>query len=79
MSVVRILIWNLADSKTSLEELRGQLPELEARDVWFASEPQERFGLISVGDELPDLEPLRKLVGKDPDVAEAFDVLSSSR
>jgi hypothetical protein len=34
----------------------------------------ERLGLITFGDELPDLEELRLLIGKDPDVAEEFDV-----
>jgi hypothetical protein len=43
VSVLRLLIWNLADSKTSLDEIRGQLPALEDGDLWFANEPQERF------------------------------------
>jgi len=30
VSVVRILIWNLADSKTTLAELKELLPELPA-------------------------------------------------
>jgi hypothetical protein len=75
LSLVRILIWNLADSKTTLEELRGQLPPLRDDDVWIANDMQERFGLISRGDELPDLEYFRELIGKEPDVAEEFDEL----
>jgi hypothetical protein len=75
MSVVRILIWNLADSKTSFAELQEQLPALTNGDVWLVNEPQERFGLVSQGDELPDLEPLRRLIGKEPDVAEEFDTI----
>jgi hypothetical protein len=35
---------------------------------------QERLGLIAFGDELPDLVELRRLIGKDPDVAEEFEV-----
>ena len=74
MSVVQILIWNLADSKTTIEEVRGQLPALPAGDAWIANEPQERLGLVSHG-VLPDLAALRQLIGKEPDVAEEFDVL----
>ena len=75
MSVVRILIWSLADSKTSFEEVREQLPPLPADDIWIANDPQERFGLISRGEQLPDLEPLRELIGKEPEVAEEFDIV----
>jgi hypothetical protein len=70
VTVVRILIWNLADSKTTLDEIREQLPD---GPIWIANEPQERFGLVTLDDDLPDLEPLRKLIGKEPDVAEEFD------
>jgi hypothetical protein len=75
VSVVRILIWNLADSKTSFDEVREQLPPLADGDVWIANEPQERLGLIAVGGELPDLEPLRNLIGKEPEIAEEYDVV----
>jgi hypothetical protein len=76
VSVVRILIWNLADSKTSLDELREQLPFLDDNgSVWIANEPQERIGLISRAEEMPDLQSLRGLIGKEPDVAEEFDEL----
>ena len=75
MSVVRILIWNLADSKTTLDEVREQLPTLQAGDYWIANELEERFGLVSTEDELPNLESLRQLIGKDPEVAEQFDLL----
>jgi hypothetical protein len=75
LTVVRILIWNLADSKTNVEEIREQLPPLREGDVWITNEAQERFGLVATGDELPDLKPLRKLIGKDPEVAEEFDRL----
>jgi len=76
VSVVRILIWNLADSKTTIEEVRNQLPALPNNDVWIANEAQERFGVVSLGDELPKLDALRNLIGKDPEVAEEFDVVS---
>ena len=75
MSVFRILIWNLADSKTTLDELREQLPDADDGDVWFANEAQERFGLVSTNDALPDLQTLRDLIGKDPEIAEEYDTL----
>jgi hypothetical protein len=77
VSVVRILIWSLADSKTSLEELRAQLPPLPDGAQWIANEPQERFGIVATGDGPIELEALRALIGKDPDVAEEYDLLES--
>jgi hypothetical protein len=75
MTVARIVIWSLADSKTSLDEIRAQLPTPPEGVIWITNEPQERFGVVAVGDELPDLEPLRSLIGKDPEIAEEFDTL----
>jgi hypothetical protein len=75
VSVVRILIWNLADSKTSIAELQERLPELPNGDFWIVNEPQERFGLVARSDEPPELEPLRHLIGKEPDIAEEFDAI----
>jgi hypothetical protein len=72
--IARILIWNLYDSKTTLEELRQNLPELGGDDRWISNEAQERLGLISFADELPDVTEVRRLIGKDPEVAEEFDV-----
>jgi hypothetical protein len=76
LSVLRILIWNLADSKTTLDELREQLPPIGDDDVWIANDAQERFGLVSMGTELPDLAKLRDLIGKDPEIAEEYDTLA---
>jgi hypothetical protein len=75
VNVVRIVIWNLSDSKTSIGELREHLPAACEEVVWIANEPQERFGLVSRADELPDLSFLRSLIGKDPEIGEEFDVL----
>jgi hypothetical protein len=72
--IARILIWGLHDSMTSIDEVRAHLPELDGDDRWITNEVSERLGLVSFGDELPDLEELRLLIGKDPDVAEEFDV-----
>ena len=43
-------------------------------DVWVANQAQDRFGLISFGDELPDLGVVPELIGDEPAVAEEFDV-----
>ena len=72
--VVRILIWNLFESKTTLEELREHLPGLPEGDVWIASAAQDRFGLISFGETLPDLGEVPELIRDEPAVAEEFDV-----
>ena len=75
MSVARILIWSLADSKTTLAELREHLPRLGDGDYWIANDVSERFGLIATGDEVPDLEHIRELIGKEPEIAEEYDTL----
>ena len=71
--VARILIWNLNDSKTTLDELREHLPELDDGSHWISNEVAERFGLIALGD-LPDLNELRELIGVDAVIYEEFDV-----
>jgi hypothetical protein len=72
--IARILIWNLFDSKTTLEELREHLPSLPEGHVWIANEAQDRFGLISFGEELPDLGEVPQLIGDEPAIADEFDV-----
>jgi hypothetical protein len=74
--IARILIWSLFDSKTTLEELRANLPALSEGDVWIANEAQDRFGLVSFSDDLPDLDCLQELIGEEPQVVEEFDVLA---
>jgi len=71
---VRLLLWSLADSKTTLDELRAQLPELPEGDVWISHEPSERFGLISYSGIVPP--EIRDLIGKDPEVGEEFELES---
>lgn len=87
--IVRFVLWNLADSKTTVEELRRYLVD-EAVDrfeevdglrlkVWVSDETTERWGAVYVFEsieasrqELPSRA--RELIGKDPDIAEEFDV-----
>lgn len=73
--IARILIWNLYDSKTTLDELREQLPELPEGDAWITNDAHERFGLISFAEAPPDLRRIQELIGAEPHVVEEFDVL----
>ena len=73
--LVRILIWNVLDSRTTIDELRESLPELAAPSEWIWNEATERFGVVSFGEELPEeLGWAQDLIGGDPDVYEEFDV-----
>jgi hypothetical protein len=74
--IVRVLIWSLFDSKTTIDELRETLPELEPPSAWIWNEATERFGLLAFGDNVPPAAAeARELVGRDPDVFEEFDEL----
>jgi hypothetical protein len=72
--IVRLLIWNVFDSKTSIDELREALPELTQPDRWIWNDVSDRFGVIVVGDELPEaIGWAQDLVGSEPDVYEEWD------
>jgi hypothetical protein len=87
--IVRFVLWNLADSKTNIEELRRYLRD-EAVDsfdglpglllkAWISDETTERWGAVYVWESRDAAEqPLptraRELIGKDPEIAEVFDV-----
>jgi hypothetical protein len=73
--IVRLLLWNLADSKTTLEELRSRLDTSPNR-TWISDESTERFGVVETWDgdagEFP--HEIVELIGKEPEIAEVFDV-----
>lgn len=72
--IVRLLIWNVLESKTSLDELRGSVAELEPPSAWVWNDATERFGVIAFGEELPEAVGwAQDLIGDDPDVYEEFD------
>ena len=72
--VVRLLIWNVAESKSSIDELRESLPALDLPSRWIWNEAAERFGVLAFGDELPETVGwAQDLVGGEPDVYEEFD------
>ncbi len=90
--VVRIVLWSLADSKTSIEELRRYLRD-ESVDAfaeveglrfkaWISDPSGERWGAFylfesreAADQQLPGR--VRELIGKEPDVAEEFDLEAS--
>ena len=83
--IVRLVLWSLADSKTTLDELRQHLgaaseqaPGLRFR-TWISDETTERFGAVELWESPEAAEQgvprqVRELVGKDPEVGETFDV-----
>jgi hypothetical protein len=73
--IARLLLWNLFDSKTTIAELREQLPWLEPPSAWLWNDAGERFGLVAFGELPAELEQVRDLIGADPELAAEFDVL----
>jgi hypothetical protein len=73
--IVRLLLWSLGDSKTSLEELRPRLEQSPHR-TWISDETTERFGVVETWDDEPEEFPreIVDLIGKEPEIAEEFDV-----
>jgi hypothetical protein len=87
--ILRFVLWNLADSKTTVQELRRYLRD-EAVDAfdgltglrfkaWISDETTERWGAVYLWEsreaaEQPLPSRARELIGKDPDIAEVFDV-----
>jgi hypothetical protein len=69
---VRLLLWNVADSKTTLEELRAKLPDLPEDDHWISDPATDRFGLIAFSGSLAAIGRIRELIGKDPEIGEEF-------
>ena len=88
--LVRLVLWSLADSDTTVEELRDYLRDesVEAfeREVhgllfkaWISDPGGERWGAVYVWEsreaaEQPLPSRARELIGKDPDLAEVFDL-----
>jgi hypothetical protein len=87
--IVRFVLWNLADAKTTIAELRRYLRDesVEAFEeveglrfkAWISDEATERWGAVYVWETTTAAaQPLptkaRELIGRDPDVVEEFDV-----
>lgn len=87
--VIRLVLWNLADSKTTIGELRRYLRD-ESVDAfadvpglrfkaWISDEVTERWGAIYLWESAEAAEQelpsrARELIGKDPEIGETFDV-----
>jgi hypothetical protein len=87
--VLRLVLWNLADSKTTIEELRRYLrdesvdafedvPGLRVK-AWISDEATERWGAVYLWESAEAAEQelpsrARELIGKEPDIGEEFDV-----
>jgi hypothetical protein len=87
--VVRIVLWNLADSKTTIEELRRYLRD-ESVDAfaeveglrfkaWISDAAGERWGAFYLFESVEASEQglpghARELIGKEPDLVEVFDL-----
>ena len=87
--LVRIVIWSLADSMTSIEELRRYLHDESVdafEDVpglrfkaWFSDDVTERWGAVYLWESAEAAAQelpsrARELIGKEPDIGEEFDV-----
>ena len=90
--LVRIVLWSLADAKTSIGELRRYLQD-EAVDAfegvpglrfkaWISDEATERWGAVYLFESVEAARQslpsrARELIGKDPDLVEEFDLEAS--
>jgi Putative mono-oxygenase ydhR len=87
--LLRFVLWNLADSKTTIEELRRYLRDesvdsfAEVRGLrfkaWISDEVTERWGAVYLWESRGAADQelpsrARELIGKDPDIIEVFDV-----
>jgi hypothetical protein len=80
--IVRIVLWRLDERSPSVEALREALDDLEPLappSMLLVSDAAERIGALVVSDEDEppprQLEELRALVGREPDLYEEFDAL----
>jgi hypothetical protein len=89
VALLRFVLWSLADSGTTIEELRDYLRDESVEQfssvpgllfkAWIADEATERWGAVYLWEsrdaaEQPLPSRARELIGKDPDVADVFDV-----
>jgi len=87
--ILRFVLWSLADSKTTIQELRRYLrdelvdafadvPGLRFK-AWISDETTERWGAVYLWESAEAAEReapsrARELIGKDPDIGETFDI-----
>jgi hypothetical protein len=87
--LLRLVLWNLAESKTTIGELRrylrdesvdqfAEVPGLRFK-AWISDEATERWGGVYLWESREAAEQelpsrARELIGRDPDFGEDFDV-----
>jgi hypothetical protein len=83
--IVRLLFWRLGEADASIDRVRDlldQLEPLERPSTWLWNDSHERFGALIVADEdetTPvQLDQLRALIGREPDLYEEFDTLGGA-
>ena len=87
--LLRFVLWNLADSKTTIEELRRYLQDESVDEfeevpglrfkAWISDESTERWGAVYLWESAEAARQelpgrARELIGKEPDIGEDFDV-----
>ncbi len=87
--VVRLVLWNLADSLTNVGELRRYLRDESVEQfeqvpgllfkAWVSDETTERWGAVYVWESYEASEQelpsrARELIGKEPEIVEVFDL-----
>jgi putative monooxygenase ydhR len=87
--LVRFVLWNLADSQTTIAELRRYLRDESVEQfadvpglrfkAWISDEVTDRWGAIYLWESAEAARQelpsrARELIGKDPDVGEDFDL-----
>jgi hypothetical protein len=90
--IVRIALWSLVDSATTVGELRDYIRDEAAPafeevpgilfKAWVSDESTERWGAVYVFASPEAAEQqlpsrARELIGKDPDIVEVFDLEAS--
>lgn len=87
--LVQLVLWNLADSRTTIAELRRYLRD-ESVDAfadvpglrfkaWISDEVTDRWGAVYVWESPEAARQVlpsgaRELIGKEPDIGEEFEV-----
>ena len=90
--LVRLVLWGLADSKTTIAELRRYLRDESVDNyeeveglrlkLWLSDEATERWGAVYLWESREASEQdvpsgARELIGKEPDIVEEFDLEAS--
>jgi hypothetical protein len=87
--ILRIVLWSLADSKTTIAELRRYLRDESVDEfaavsglrfkAWISDETTERWGAVYLWESRAAADQelpgrARELIGQDPDLVEEFDI-----